>query len=723
MRPFVSLIFLMFAYVSYSQIQVNIQASNNTICDGNPCQYSGPTILINEVMLTPLIGDGSIYDSENPRRGEWIELYNPDICKSIDISCYFLGNNAPDFEFHGGGFTLPQGTIVPPRGFVMIRGANAPSVPANLLLQNGGNTIEIIVTDINNICLDGGTRLWFPNAGGWFAFYNSDGEVQDAISWNNQSNSCMTCNPCISSNSGCSFAGVLDAYNSMPTNRTNYITSLDPSTFPDQSFRRIPDGGVWQSTPSTYTFGTCNSTCIPAPIITCNGQLIATPYGGSPPYSYLWDDSRSTTDSICSGICGGTYSVTITDNNGATLIQQATISDYLPSVNLNSFPNVCVDETPFILTGGYPNGGTYSGTGVLNSVFNPSLAGVGRHIIRYDYTDSVSCSGSDTSSIVVNNIPIVDFPNPQGACISAISFLLSGGTPLGGIYTGIGVANNTFTPSLAGAGNHELYYTYTDNNQCANIDTAIITVFPLPNVTLDINQNVCYHQGTLILNQGTPPGGMYYGNYVSGGVFDYGTAGVGSHNIIYSYTDENNCTNTSTDQVHVFSIPEVDFTMYPNFTVPFFPITFSSTYTNTPAMWFWDFADGNNISLPLSTTTHYFEDPGIYDVKHYVVDINGCENIANHSIEVVKITIPNVITPDGDSYNEYFVIDGINDLFDGIKLSIYNRWGKKIFESNNYHNTWNGEGAADGVYYFVLSFPANMIPAINGTITIIRKGK
>jgi hypothetical protein len=74
--------------------------------------------LINEVMLSPLAGDGSIYGtgpgfSVGDNEGEWIELYNPNQCEPVDISCYFLGNNTNDGSTYGGGFSIPQGTIVP----------------------------------------------------------------------------------------------------------------------------------------------------------------------------------------------------------------------------------------------------------------------------------------------------------------------------------------------------------------------------------------------------------------------------------------------------------------------------------------------------------------------------------------------------------------------------------------------------------------------------------
>ena len=83
------------------QITITTSVTQNYNCDGVGCNYSGPSILINEVMLRPSSFDGSIYGdgpgfTANTNSGEWIELYNPDQCYPKDISGFLLGNNAPD---------------------------------------------------------------------------------------------------------------------------------------------------------------------------------------------------------------------------------------------------------------------------------------------------------------------------------------------------------------------------------------------------------------------------------------------------------------------------------------------------------------------------------------------------------------------------------------------------------------------------------------------------
>src|SRR5690606_7844019 len=145
-RTLALITFLVIPCISYGQLGANFETTENTNCDGAPCNYSGPSILINELMLSPSVNDGSMWGGTSSQGGEWIELYNPNICESVDISCFYLGNNAKDGEHHPGGYVIPPGTIVPAAGFALIRGVNAAAVPSNLLVENGGNVVELIVS-------------------------------------------------------------------------------------------------------------------------------------------------------------------------------------------------------------------------------------------------------------------------------------------------------------------------------------------------------------------------------------------------------------------------------------------------------------------------------------------------------------------------------------------------------------------------------------------------
>ncbi|MEZ5196294.1 MAG: hypothetical protein R2764_07835 [Bacteroidales bacterium] len=99
------------------------------------------------------------------------------------------------------------------------------------------------------------------------------------------------------------------------------------------------------------------------------------------------------------------------------------ITRYLPEVSLVIPAFVALSTPPFEFTGGSPAGGTYSGPGVTNNVFDPNAAGLGTHIITYTYTDNNFCSNSAIDSITVTQFTGVDdrfgnrqiavYPNPN----------------------------------------------------------------------------------------------------------------------------------------------------------------------------------------------------------------------------------------------------------------------------------------------------------------------
>ena len=76
--------------------------------------------------------------------------------------------------------------------------------------------------------------------------------------------------------------------------------------------------------------------------------------------------------------------------------------------------------------------------------------------------------------------------------------------------------------------------------------------------------------------------------------------------------------------------------------------------------------------------------------KVTAVDSNLCKVSDSVVVgPVSKLFIPNTFTPDGDGVNDLFLIQGHNiEAFD---LSIRNRWGQEIFQTNDIRRGWNGK--------------------------------
>lgn len=67
---------------------------------------------------------------------------------------------------------------------------------------------------------------------------------------------------------------------------------------------------------------------------------------------------------------------------------------------------------------------------------------------------------------------------------------------------------------------------------------------------------------------------------------------------------------------------------------------------------------------------------------------------------VAEGLMPNIITPNGDGYNDQFKIPAL--AAEAWSCAVYNRWGVKVFEAPAYRQDWQAEGLGDGLYYYVL---------------------
>ena len=274
------------------------------------------------------------------------------------------------------------------------------------------------------------------------------------------------------------------------------------------------------------------------------------------------------------GVTGGTFdpmagTQTIvydyTDPYGCAFNSDYTITvNTSPTVVLDPLSAVCEDAGMVAMTGGSPAGGTYSGTGVTGSDFDPAM---GTQTITYTYTDANGCVNDSSQTIVVNTVPTVTYDPVPAVCSNAGALTLTGGSPAGGTYSGTGVTGTDFDPTV---GTQTITYTYTDANGCVNDTAQDITVNTAPTVTFTSPVSLmCIDDPSLTLSGGSPAGGTYSGTGVSGGIFSPTT--TGAHVITYAYTDANGCDGEAMFTIDVDACLGIadngqafGFEMYPN---------------------------------------------------------------------------------------------------------------------------------------------------------------
>lgn len=164
----------------------------------------------------------------------------------------------------------------------------------------------------------------------------------------------------------------------------------------------------------------------------------------------------------------------------------------VPEVSFNALPDKCQENSPFQITQatelyGFPGLGQFSGPGVSSSgMFNPSLAGVGTHTIKYTFTADNACFSSATSTITVYATPSVnagrDSTILEGGALQLQPRV--SGTGLTYQWTPVtNLSDPTILNPIASPDLDVLYtLTVTSSEGCVAADNIFIRVLQLPEI-------------------------------------------------------------------------------------------------------------------------------------------------------------------------------------------------------------------------------------------------
>lgn len=266
------------------------------------------------------------------------------------------------------------------------------------------------------------------------------------------------------------------------------------------------------------------------------------------------------------------------------------------------------------------------------------------------------------------------------------------------------------------------YVTAYDTLGCFTYVDSVVITEPLPYVTDNTASPETCEQANGVavvtnISGNTAPYAYLWSP--SGGTDDMADSlSTGTYTV--TITDANGCVEVDTVIVPGIASPTADFTNNPTAALLDVPVTFTdSSLANgdTIVSWYWDFADGTIDSV--QNPVHAFADTGTYPVMLVVTNTEGCtDTIIIEMIVITEIVVPNVFTPNGDGFNDNFVVQYLAELYPNSKLYIYNRWGKRVYKSENYQNDWDGEKHSEGTYFYTL-FVSDGTEK-NGTITLLR---
>lgn len=280
----------------------------------------------------------------------------------------------------------------------------------------------------------------------------------------------------------------------------------------------------------------------------CNGTASSNPSGGTPGYTYLWQPGGQTTPSV-SGLCAGTYTLTVTDANGCTRNSTVTITQpNVLSISLTASNLTCNSVCNATISANVAGG-----TAAYSYLWNPGNQTTAA--ITNQCAGSYTCTVTDANGCTAQAMVTITQPTAlvltpnitnvscNGLCNGAASVAASGGTPN---YSYLWAPGGQTTPTILNQCAGSYTVTVTDAVGCTGSLTITITEpIAIANNVTTVNAScsgIC--NGTA---QANPSGGTgpYSYLWMPGSLTTQSISGLCAGSYTLTVTDANGCTQQS----------------------------------------------------------------------------------------------------------------------------------------------------------------------------------
>ena len=479
-----------------------------------------------------------------------------------------------------------------------------------------------------------------------------------------------------------------------------------------------------EPTALTYTTATTPATCNGYN----DGAASISVTGGTIPYTYLWSSGNASNN--ISNLFAGTYSVTVTDNNGCVVTTAVTVDE--PDILMVTLPadyKICDGTSTTISASG--TGGSFPYQFQWNTGDNTENITVSPHqLTTYSVTitDSHNCINSNSINIdIFPDLYIDAFANTDSVCPGDPIVIMAnyGGGTGGPYYFYVDGVISNFPAVEYPQDNHTYLVEIKDDCNYVASDQISVGLFPIPEISfssditegcpplkVNFNENTSCQNCTYTWNFGDNDlANLSFSHspthtYHESGVYDVNLSVVNSYGCNNSLTFPQMITVYPSPHAQFSTIPSVISILSSN--VQFWNLTTQGEH------YYWSFGDGDS-SLEFSPY-HLFLDTGAYQVTLIAESALGCLDTAIKTIIVqpeITLWAPTAFSPDGDGINDIFFLSGYGIDTATFHLTIFDRWGEPIFESKNMYEGWNGlvngnKTATTGIYAWYVSYKTIM---------------
>jgi gliding motility-associated-like protein len=453
------------------------------------------------------------------------------------------------------------------------------------------------------------------------------------------------------------------------------------------------------------------------------GAIDLTVTGGVPNYTYLWSNGAVTQD--LAGLTAGFYQVTVTDQNGCVVEDSVVLTEPADSLSYQvEVMNVlCKDgadgEIELDVAGGTPlYDYTWSNGATVSNIVNLTAG-----FYEFTVTDANGCSISDSVFVDEPDAVTLNEMITPVTC-NALSDGIIDISPIGGTLP--------------------YNFTWFNSSFALSAQTEDLVNYPADVYQLEIvDSNGCFYEMFLEIEEPDVIDIEFTFNIVScndgsdGNIFVDISGGNPGYQTVWS----NGSTNE--DQINIpAGIYELDVTDTKGCTdsievVIAEPDAIIITFETT-AITCIDDNDGIAFAYPAGGNGGYFYDwsngetnsinTDLSNESYSIIvsDILGCTG--EDSVFIPKDSIGcifpvNTFSPNGDNYNDTWVIDNM-ELYPDANIQIFNKWGNLIYERLGLYEPWdgraNGKEMPAEVYYWIINLNAPDREVLTGNIIIVR---
>lgn len=462
----------------------------------------------------------------------------------------------------------------------------------------------------------------------------------------------------------------------------------------------------------------------------CNGSSTTLTASGATNYS--WSPATGLSSATGASVTANpttttTYTVTGTSGTCSSTATMTLTVNPVPTVIATNNGPLCEGSTMQLQATSLP-GASYNWSGpngfsasTQNGSIPATIAAGGMYTVT---TTLNGCTSSTTTNVIVNSgqMPVINAAGPF--CETTANSFLSADIP-GGTWTGTGIVNaasGEFSPLQAGAGSHQI--TYVVAGGCATPATTSILVNAMPVIQISTpDASGCAPFTASLTDLSSPASSSITWDFGDGSTNSNQLNNVnhtfnspGCYNVTVTSTNAAGCSTTTTFPSFICALPNavaefsvnnpVHGLMNPEFH------TFNTS--SNASVYSWDFGDGGTSTL-FNPSHTYAENAGNYVITLAANNAGNCPDTARITVTIQEeliFYVPNTFTPDGDEFNNLF-LPVFTSGFDpyNYTMTIYNRWGETLFESNDtkfgWDGTYDGELCKSGIYTWAIRFKSS----------------